>query len=269
MSQQNAPQEFDLATLEGIAAFLLSDTRFFVHSPYGGNKTGQANGLYCPACGGKRRMQIEMLHDRALGLANATDVAQVLEVLGNHPDPLLMRFTCVQCKTEFSVLIYQDTGRVAHLVVLPHVNGGLSTPNTPKEVAFYLDQAYKAQSTGANSAAVAMFRGALEHLLFEQGYTKGMLGTKLQQLEAAIQAGTAPKWAMELDTEYLDVMKDLGNGAIHPNDGDVKKQSALDTELLYLLTETFSTLLFIVYEVPHQKQDNLNRLKARAQLLKK
>jgi hypothetical protein len=32
---------------------------------------------------------------------------------------------------------------------------------------------------GANSAAVAMFRGALDHLLFEQGLKKGMCGQKL------------------------------------------------------------------------------------------
>ena len=60
-------------------------------------------------------------------------------------------------------------------IVLPNRTGGLAMPNTPEGVAFYLDQAAKSHSVGANSAAIAMYRGALEHLLFQQGYKTGML----------------------------------------------------------------------------------------------
>jgi hypothetical protein len=114
-----------------------------------------------------------------------------------------------------------------------------------------------------------MYRGALEHLLFEQGYKTGMLGSKIAKLLEDIQKGTAPKWALELETEFLNVLKALGDGSIHPNDGDVTKQAALDSELLARVNETFQMLLFLVYEAPHKKQDMLAALRTKAQVLKK
>ena len=107
-----------------------------------------------------------------------------------------------------------------------------------------------------------MFRGALDHLLFEQGFKDGMCGKKLRDLEAAIDNKTAPKWAYELDTDFLRVMKELGDGSIHPNDGDVKKQAVLDSQLIAKVKHTFEMLLFLVYELPLQKQDRLAALKA-------
>jgi hypothetical protein len=107
-----------------------------------------------------------------------------------------------------------------------------------------------------------MFRGALEHLLFEQGFKDGMCGKKLKDLEAAVKAGTAPKWAQELDGEFLQVMKQLGEGAIHPGDGNVDNQKVLDGELIAKLTHTFHMLLFMIYELPHEKQKRLDHLRA-------
>jgi hypothetical protein len=86
--------------------------------------------------------------------------------------------------------------------------------------------------------------------------------TEAVDLEAAVKAGTAPKWAYELDAEFLTVMKKLGDGAIHPNDGNIDEQSKLDNELLAKLTHTFQMLLFLIYELPLQKQKRLDALKA-------
>jgi hypothetical protein len=138
--------------------------------------------------------------------------------------------------------------------------GGLATPHTPQGVAFYLDQAYKAQTIGANSAAVAMYRGALERLLFEQGYQSGMLATKVERFIRNIQARSAPQWALELETEILIVLQVLGKGVIHPNDGDVQKQAALDNDLLEKVQGTFKMLCFLIYEVYQQKQKMLAEL---------
>jgi hypothetical protein len=41
-------------------------------------------------------------------------------------------------------------------------------------------------------------------------------------------------------------MKKLGDGAIHPGDGDVRKQSVLDADLIAQLTHTLM-LLFLIY----------------------
>jgi hypothetical protein len=73
---------------------------------------------------------------------------------------------------------------------LPQVHGGLATPHTPKLDAYYLAQAKRAQSVGANSAVVAMYRSALEHLLYEQGYEDRMVGPKITALLRDIEAGT-------------------------------------------------------------------------------
>src|SRR5262249_17021591 len=119
------------------------------------------------------------------------------------------------------------------------------------------------------SAAVAMYRGALDQLLFDQGFKNGMLGKKLEQLEKAIADGPAPKWAMELDTEYLSALNQLGTGSTHLNDGDIAKQQELENELLLPMREAFQELLFHVYEVPHERQRRLDALKNKAALLKK
>ncbi|HEY2513647.1 MAG TPA: hypothetical protein VGI39_22415 [Polyangiaceae bacterium] len=116
---------------------------------------------------------------------------------------------------------------------------------------------------------MAMYRAALEQLLFEQGFKTGMLGPQIGALEAAITNGTAPAWAKELDTEYLALIKDLGNGAIHKNGGDISKQAALDGELVSALESLFAGLLFHVYELPHKKSGHLGTLRMTVAALKK
>lgn len=205
-----------------------------------------AGTLHCPQCGDYRRVHMYIF----LKLSNS-----------DAKPPLLAILKCVQCDTTFTAVLYKGPEGLS-LAVLPSTYGGLTTPHTPAGVAYYLDQAQRARAVGANSAAVAMFRGALEHLLFEQGFKLGMCGTKLKDLEAAVKAGTAPKWALELDGEFLQVMKQLGDGAIHPNDGNIDDQKVLDGDLIAKLTHTFQMLLFIIYELPHEKQKRLDGLKA-------
>src|SRR5262249_22476780 len=156
---------------------------------------------------------------------------------------------CRQCGTGFTALVYSGPNGPA-LAVFPECPGGLATPNTPPAVSYYLDQASRAQSVGAQSAAIAMFRVALDQLLLEQGFEGRMCGHKIAALEKAIQSGTAPSWARDLDPQYLRVLKDLGDGALHADDGDVTRQAHLDETLLSQVTETFVELLDVVYEAP-------------------
>ena len=104
----------------------------------------------------------------------------------------------------FTALVYQGPAG-PDLVVLPSQPGGLRTQHTPESVAFYLDQAQRAESVGARSGAAAMYRGALEHLLFEQGYRQAMLGPKLERLERDIQfwpsVGPGPRDRLPLGSE--------------------------------------------------------------------
>jgi len=211
-----------------------------------GKKYLRTGMLHCPKCGDSRRMDMDLKHRP--------------NNLSKDP-PILAVLSCGECDTKFTALLYNGPEGTS-VAVLPSTHGGLTTPHTPTGVAYYLDQAQRAHSIGANSAAVAVFRGALEYLLFHQGFKDGMCGKKLRDLEAAIAAKTAPKWADELDTEFLQVMKELGDGSIHPNDGDVNRQGVLDSELIAKVRHTFQMLLFLVYELPLQKQDRLAALKA-------
>lgn len=219
--------------------------------------------LHCSGCGASRRVFGEMIYP----FMGEIDFNKAVQDIAASAPFVVCDLECVQCRANFKVIRYAGPNGLA-LVVLADTAGGLSTPHTPKGVAYYLDQAEKSHSLGANSAALAMFRSALEHLLFEQGFEKGMLHQKIVALEAAVGAGTAPKWATDLDTEYLNVLKELGNGSIHTNGGDVSKQGAADAHLIALVKTTFAALLQIVYEIPHQKQANLRALKAKASLMK-
>src|SRR6266487_4665846 len=152
-----------------------------------------AKDIYCPTCGGPRRVSIIARHT---GLSRGSTL-QVLsatsEEIARQLAPAVFEMVCTQgCGTRFTALLFRGPERF-ELAVFPSVRGGLALPHTPEGVAYYLDQAARAESVDANSAAVAMYRAALEHLLYEQGYKAKMLGPKLGELEQAIKAGTAQR----------------------------------------------------------------------------
>ena len=117
----------DLSTLEGF----VGATHLFDQGKYYRN----IGTLHCPTCGDSRRMHA------AVGLK--------LDGSSTKP-PVLVLLSCVQCDTSFTAVVYEGPdGR--SLALLPSTYGGLTTPHTPPGVAYYLDQAQRSQSTGANS----------------------------------------------------------------------------------------------------------------------
>ncbi len=236
--------------------------------------------MHCQKCGDLRKMKITKLFPEIdnneivqLGINHLSKDREnypenFLKSVNNKITPSLWRYLCLQCNSTFTGLIYNGPSG-QDLTVFSTNNGGLTTPNTPKSVAYYLDQAYRAESVRATSAAMAMYRAALEHILFDQGYIDGMLGNKLSALEKSIAEGNAPKWAMELETDYLRYIKDLGNGAIHANDGRIEQQQAIDSELLVRVNEVFRMLLFVIYEIEIKKQSMLESFRSASHLLKK
>ncbi len=236
-------------------------TRLVVQNPSAFFRLGASglrgvDGIYCPTCGDMRRVDVLAIH------VNPT--TEQLRLLGEPTFlvPSVFRLTCVQCSMEFTVVIHQgpDGPRMA---VFPAALGGLATPQTPTGVAFYLDQAYRAQSIGANSAAVVMYRAALDYLLYDQGYRepKDTLGLRLGKLKADISSGAAKEWATKLDTDLLQVLKELGDRSIHPSNGDVTNQAALDTASLNNIQAALHWLLDLVYEQPAKQRRMLEDLK--------
>jgi hypothetical protein len=218
--------------------------------------------LFCPKCGAARRCDaIPVSFHPQFFISSSSEKIQFEEL------PCLFKATCLQCGSETLLLLYNGPEEV-ELAVLHNTYSGCVTPNSPKEVKYYIDQAYRSRSVGAVSAAMAMYRSALEWMLYDQGFTSGMLGQKINELQTKIQNQTAPKWAMEIDTDFLKAIKNIGNGAMHTNGGDITKQNNIDKDLLELVDIVFSELLDKIYEQPLRSASNLAKLKAKASAIK-
>lgn len=208
-------------------------------------------------------MALVALHwaDRwADGLIPTFPSGQTREPKSDEPSPSLFAAICVQCKSLVTLVVYAGPQGI-QLVALPDTYGGLSTPNTPAGVAYYLDQAERARSVGALSAAIVMYRSALEHLLHEQGFTEGMVGKRLEALE---KSESPPPWRDKLHPDYLKVVNKLANAAAHANNGDVSQQAIFEEQLLREVRELFAELLDLVYERDAKAAIRLARLQEAA-----
>ena len=164
--------EYDLAVFEDFAKAV--NPQLPANHPGSSGPWLSANGYYCVACAGKRRVAIRPLHWPAGLVSDPVPVERASE---QFVTPTLFEMTCVQCQTAYLALVHEgpDGWEVAFF---SKERGGLSTPNTPSAVSFYLDQAHRSESVGALSAAAAMYRSALEMLLHQEGFTTGMLQKK-------------------------------------------------------------------------------------------
>ena len=247
----------DLATLDGLTQVLANK-----HTN-GDGQMGVWDGTYCPSCGDIRRMNLVALFwsERwAKGTIATFNGPAVTQPASKRPVPSLFVATCLQCESRLSLVVYPGPEGV-RLVALPEAYGGLSTPNTPEGVKYYLDQAERANSVGALSAAIVMYRSALEHLLHEQGFTEGMVGKRLEALE---KAANPPPWRDQLHPDYLGVVNRLANAAVHANNGDVSQQAIFEEQILREVRELFAELLDLVYERQAKTASRLARLQAAA-----
>jgi hypothetical protein len=247
----------DLATLEGLTQVLADK-----HTE-GDGQIGEFDGTYCPSCGNIRRMRLVALFWKerwAKGVIATFHGPSVSETAIKRPLPSLFIALCLQCESRLSLVVYPGPEGV-RLVALPEAYGGLSTSNTPDGVKYYLDQAERANSVGALSAAIVMYRSALEHLLHEQGFTDGMVGKRLEALE---KTANPPSWRDQLHPDYLRVVNSLANAAVHANNGDVSQQAVFEEQLLREVRELFAELLDLVYERQAKTAGRLARLQAAA-----
>jgi DNA-directed RNA polymerase subunit RPC12/RpoP len=248
----------------------------------------EADEIYCPRCSGRRRVKVQELKlwDRTYGgprrkvvdyslhpadpAYDSTELPEqrVFKRLKAGMAPALFLYECNQCSTKFTAVVYSGPAG-DELAVFPSVLGGLSTKNTPKSVAYYLDQSARSQAAGARSAAIAMYRSALEHVLEEQGYKQRMCGPKIKALQDDLNASKAPKWAQDIDHEVLKILSQLGNGVLHTNDGDITLQENATPELLEQIALAFEELLEYVYERPAAAEARKLSLQQAASKMKK
>jgi hypothetical protein len=232
--------------------------------PRSGDELGEFTGTYCARCGGSRRMRL-VAHDDRCAHVNPRRLEQTrrtLEELNAKHDPLAFAigvpppvFTaaCLQCQCRMSLVV--DAGPPSQVIVFGARARGLATVHTPDGVAFYLDQAYRARTRGAHTAATAMHRAALEQFLHGQGFGSGTLAARI---DAAIAAD--PPWVHQLDEELMHALRALGNRAVHVGAGDLSQQAALDRQLVEDAEHLFIDVLDEVYEMPARRDERRERL---------
>ncbi|MCX6118865.1 MAG: DUF4145 domain-containing protein [Proteobacteria bacterium] len=164
-----------------------------------------------------------------------------------------LRGNCLNCNARVVMLIHRSQRGHSLLTLYEH-GGGPGTSNTPEVVKYYLDQAFCSANIGAHSAAVIMHRSAIDALLADNGYNKGTCGNKITMLENDIKKGTAPKWALNLDTELFKTIRNLGNDAGHPNPINFPKQLEYDAKLYSATSALFRHLLDEIYEAPIRRK---------------
>lgn len=219
--------------------------------------------LYCTICGANRKHNVKLLNtNKDLNIEDPEHRFKFGSV------PVVHIATCLQCETKTNLILYYGPNNL-ELAILRSAYGGSSTNNTPQEVKYYLDQAYRARMVSALSAAMSMYRSALEWILFDQGYKNGMLGAKIKKIEEDIKNNVAPKWANEMPMELLSAIKNIGNGAMHTNDGDIRKQEEIDKNVIEIVDVVFAELLDVIYEQPIRRQQNVEKLKVIANTFKK
>ena len=250
--------------------------------------------LYCPSCNGPRSVLVKQIPGGArlptggghtvVTASNRTTVApispslplsrtpvQVLDAMLNswrETTPRTLVLECVECETLFTAVIYQGpSGR--ELVILPSREGAYTPEGTPEPVRYYLEQARRAELAGAASAAVAMYRAALEHLLVSQGFTPdkqhSMLGGILRKVEEAQADPSEDRaWVRNLDTGLMRAFKEIADGAVHSNGGDIALQAEIDADLLRLMSGVFSSLLVEVIEKPRRDDESKRRIQEAA-----
>lgn len=217
--------------------------------------------FYCNECLESRKMKVININKKLNNIVGK-DLEEALE----ECYPLIYELTCLQCKSKAYLVVYKHENEFKSIILYEKA-GGCSSKNAPEGVKYYLNQAYQARIVGAQSASMSMYRAAMDFILFDQGYKTGMLGKKIEKLEEDINNKNAPKWAMEIDIDYIKVIKEIGNSSVHPNDGDVEKQKEIDSKLLNIVDIIFSELLDKIYEQPIRSKTNLEILKNKIDIL--
>jgi hypothetical protein len=113
-----------------------------------------------------------------------------------------------------------------------------------------------------------MYGSAVECLLYDQGYEMRMLGPKITKAREDRDAGAGPAWLARAPDEVFELLNKVGNGAIHPNDGDISRQEAIDRELLDIAEDMLAGLIDLIYEEPARRAEGQARMAAAAERLR-
>jgi hypothetical protein len=207
------------------------------------------SGTFCAQCGDFRRTKLELL--RWSPWWSPTGVAELTAGDGRAS---VFRLECLQCEHE-TVLV--AAGVTGELSVVPSTWSSVSTPNTPAEVSDSLEQAERARFAGAHSAAITMYRRALEQILVNLGVQGGSLG---QRIAEVLRQEDPPAWVKGLDPDDLRLIQRLGNAASHGDTGPDRVE-LLNRSAVLAVRGLFADLLSLVYEKPKTRSAAREKLR--------
>ncbi len=221
-------QRYSLNSLEDAKKYF---EMMFKHGVYGKDAE-----CYCPVCKENRFGMISEISDK---------------------NPVIISHTCRQCDSETIVICHKIDGKET-LSFVYSTKLGYSSSYVVDSVNYYMGQAFMSKTSGAYSASMAMYRAALECLLFDQGFKNGMLSNKIKEFE-----DKRPEWSRGLDNEFMGIIKDLGNDSIHPNKGNIDVQKKFDEESLSDVELTLIQLIERAYVQPAKEMERLNRIRSK------
>lgn len=169
-------------------------------------------------------------------------------------DSLVYVHTCRQCHNETFLIKHTVDGEPTLTFVYSTVLQ-YDTSCVPEGINYYMGQAFKSKSVGAYSAAMAMYRSALEFLLYHSGFNENRLVDKIKSFE-----DKPPDWATSLSSLFMDIIRELGNDSVHPNGGDISEQEKFDFKMLEAVEETMNELIERAYILPQREKDRLSIL---------
>lgn len=184
----------------------------------------------------------------------------VLNNLISDLDTIFIMARCCHCENYSNVLIYKENSKPSISVI--HEKYDISSSNDiPYNITYYINEALKCKNVNAYSASVAMYRTALDNLLYDNGYTQNKLASKISQLEEDKASGKDDSWLYFINEESLDTLRQLGNYSVHPNNGNINIQEAFyDEKFIHSINKMFKIILDCIYIKPKELENISNSI---------
>lgn len=211
--------------------------------------------MYCSSCREECRMHIGITHYEKTVLHKQVVFKKLgCRLLEATDEAAFLTYACVNCLRHYWAYFHRTQEDDLALRVLPSHQPMLSTANTPEAVAYYLEQAYLAQLVGAHSAAMGMYRSALDNFLDGNG----KLEKRIEDLAKQVENGSAPRWARTLNARILTLIKEIGDTHMHAN--ALTDLQNLNTDKLHRVQALMSHLLKQKYELEADRKAALAKV---------
>ena len=218
---------------------------------------------YCPKCGNNTFGAIRPLRDQndLLSLFNYT-IGQDLHTFNEYQydeamiattytgSVKVLIHTCRQCNNE-SIIVHHQLEKTATVSIIHCVNSLSLPPAVPEVVNFFYSEANKAKGSSAFCASMAMFRACVESILIDLEISGKTLKDRIQNIPPEDSR------LRDLDAKYMDIIRQLGNISVHPNDNNIEILKKITAESIRIVQLAVYSLIDTVYIQPEKKMKEI------------